>query len=108
MEERIADIPAIVPLLERLTALALPLVHILDPMSVSNIFWALGTLRLSPGGRCHIIRPHLTLEHSLGQEEPCNPSLLKQASLLCVNGHVGGAPALDDGWCCVPFQPTAL
>ena len=65
MEERIADIPAIVPFLERLTALALPLVHILDPMSVSNIFWALGTLRLSPGGKCHIIRAHPTSEHSL-------------------------------------------
>ena len=53
MEERIADIPAIVPLLERLAALTLPLVHMLDPMSVSNIFWALGTLRLSPAGQCH-------------------------------------------------------
>ena len=55
MEERIADIPAIVPLLERLAALTLPLVHMLDPMSVSNIFWALGTLRLSPAGQCHIV-----------------------------------------------------
>ena len=56
MEERIADIPALVPLLERLTALALPVVHMLDPMSVSNIFWALGTLRLNPAGQPHTIR----------------------------------------------------
>ena len=55
MEERIADIPALVPLLERLTALALPVVPMLDPMSVSNIFWALGTLRLSPAGPPRII-----------------------------------------------------
>ncbi len=59
MEERIADIPAIVPLLERLAALTLPLVHMLDPMSVSNIFWALGTLRLSPAGQCHITRARM-------------------------------------------------
>lgn len=86
MEERIADIPALVPLLERLTALALPVVHMLDPMSVSNIFWALGTLRLNPAGQPHTIRARRP-----PQASPQYQHLLwltpKQATSLPVSVH---------------------
>lgn len=50
VEDRLSANPTLLPFLERLTALALPIVPSLDTMSLSNIFWALGTLRLSPGG----------------------------------------------------------
>jgi len=43
------------PFLDRLTELVLPKVPGLDQMSLSNIFWALGTLRVSPAGKLHVV-----------------------------------------------------
>ena len=43
-------LPPMIPFLERVAALALPVVPTLDAMPLANILWALGTLRHSPAG----------------------------------------------------------
>ena len=46
------SLPPMIPFLERVAALAMPVVPALDAMPLANIFWALGTLRHSPAGAC--------------------------------------------------------
>ena len=43
-------LPPMIPFLERVAALALPVVPTLAAMPLANIPWALGTLRHSPAG----------------------------------------------------------
>ena len=50
MEDRMMALPPMIPFLERVAALALPVVPALDAMPLANILWALGTLRHSPAG----------------------------------------------------------
>ena len=50
MEDRMMALPPMIPFLERVAALALPVVPTLDAMPLANILWALGTLRHSPAG----------------------------------------------------------
>lgn len=52
MEDRIMALPPMIPFLERMAALTLPVVPALGTMPLGNIFWALGTLRHNPAGVC--------------------------------------------------------
>jgi hypothetical protein len=49
----VARFPTLIPLLERLAALLMPVMPTLGTMALCNIYWALGFLRFSPAGGCN-------------------------------------------------------